>query len=243
MSFILDALRKSESERQRQSGPALFEVKVAPPRNRFAGWAVALGALLAINLVVVGWLLWRGSSRPASASQVASLTAHTPPSGLPAPAPTVAATAAPTTSPEASAPAGPAAPVSAPQTPASPQGAAAPSGAATAGEGDSGVTPDDLAPAVEPSRHASQPVDGVIRSTPSGLPTYQDASAAPGANIPQLRLDLHVYSPQPDQRFVFVNMTKLHEGDSLPQGVRVDSITPDGVILSYRGRQFVLQRQ
>ena len=29
MSFILDALKKSESDRQRQSAPALFEVKVA----------------------------------------------------------------------------------------------------------------------------------------------------------------------------------------------------------------------
>ena len=34
MSFILDALKKSESDRQRQSGPALFEVKVAAPRTR-----------------------------------------------------------------------------------------------------------------------------------------------------------------------------------------------------------------
>ena len=33
MSFILDALKKSESDRQRQSGPALFEVKVAPQKN------------------------------------------------------------------------------------------------------------------------------------------------------------------------------------------------------------------
>ncbi len=40
-----------------------------------------------------------------------------------------------------------------------------------------------------------------------------------------------------------LNMTKLYEGDALPQGVRVDSITPDGVILSFRGSRFVLQRQ
>ena len=34
MSFILDALKKSENERQKASGPALFEVKVAPPASR-----------------------------------------------------------------------------------------------------------------------------------------------------------------------------------------------------------------
>ena len=46
MSFILDALKKSESDRQRQSGPALFEVKVAPPRTRLPAWAIAIAVLL-----------------------------------------------------------------------------------------------------------------------------------------------------------------------------------------------------
>ena len=68
MSFILDALKKSETERQRQSGPALFEVKVAPPRGRFAVWAMGFGALLAINLVVVGWIALRGSSNRSAAA-------------------------------------------------------------------------------------------------------------------------------------------------------------------------------
>src|SRR5215469_12175091 len=67
MSFILDALKKSESERQRQSGPALFEVKIAPPRSRFAVWGAVIGALLVINFVVVGWVLWRGSATRAAA--------------------------------------------------------------------------------------------------------------------------------------------------------------------------------
>ena len=40
MSFILDALKKSETDRQRQSAPALFEVKVAAPRRRFPLWAI-----------------------------------------------------------------------------------------------------------------------------------------------------------------------------------------------------------
>src|SRR6267154_309007 len=59
MSFILDALKKSESDRQRQSGPALFEVKVAPPRTGLPLWAVAVAALLVVNLAIVMWMLWR----------------------------------------------------------------------------------------------------------------------------------------------------------------------------------------
>src|SRR3974390_1407657 len=59
MSFILDALRKSESERQRQSGPALFEVKVAPPKSRVALWVAVLGGLLLVNVVVITWVFMR----------------------------------------------------------------------------------------------------------------------------------------------------------------------------------------
>src|ERR1700761_1048130 len=59
MSIILDALKKSESDQQRQTGPALFEVKVAPPKPRFPMWAVAIAALLGINLIIVAWLLLR----------------------------------------------------------------------------------------------------------------------------------------------------------------------------------------
>jgi hypothetical protein len=32
------------------------------------------------------------------------------------------------------------------------------------------------------------------------------------------------------------------EGESLPEGVKVDSITTDGAILSYRGVQFMMER-
>ena len=52
MSFILDALKKSENDRQRQSAPALFEVKVAAPRRSFPLWAVGLAVLLGVNVAV-----------------------------------------------------------------------------------------------------------------------------------------------------------------------------------------------
>jgi hypothetical protein len=41
---------------------------------------------------------------------------------------------------------------------------------------------------------------------------------------------------------VIINMHKLHEGDSTPEGVRVESITPDGAVLSYHGSRFLLPR-
>src|SRR5215469_12827394 len=87
MSFILDALKKSETDRQRQNGPALFEVRVAPTRDKLPIWAVGLGALLAVNLVIVAWVLLR---RPATAEvtpPAATAMQPAPPASYPAPAP------------------------------------------------------------------------------------------------------------------------------------------------------------
>src|SRR3954469_4921351 len=82
MSFILDALKKSETDRQRQTGPALFEVKVAPPKAGFPVWAIAIVVLLVINMVIVGWMLLRRSSKADEAAQ------NTPPAAASQQAPT-----------------------------------------------------------------------------------------------------------------------------------------------------------
>jgi general secretion pathway protein B len=238
MSFILDALKKSESDRQRQSGPALFEVKVAPPRTGLPPWAIAVAALLVVNLGIVMWMLWRHPATPtpdtsAGAAALpgvgqpqaagATTPAPAPPSvSLPAPAPPSVSLPAPAAAPPAAAP--------------SP--ALLPNPGASNGASDN---PDDYAPAADP---AGSPLLGnrVRHGTVDGVPLYQDAAASPGTRIPQLRLDLHVFALRPQDRFVMINMHKLREGDSLPEGVRVDSITPEGAVLSYSGSRFLLTR-
>ncbi|HEX9474453.1 MAG TPA: hypothetical protein VF931_09685, partial [Steroidobacteraceae bacterium] len=76
MSFILDALKKSESERQRQAGPALFEARVARPSRRPPVWAIAIGLLLLINFGIVAWLLAHsGPAAPAAGATPAAVPA------------------------------------------------------------------------------------------------------------------------------------------------------------------------
>ena len=225
MSFILDALKKSESDRQRHSGPALFEVKVAPPRSALPLWAVAVAALLVVNLAIGMWTLWRHPAAPGPDSGTAAASRA-------AQAPTAAAASTPARAPP---------PLSRTLPAASPPGAAPalpPAPGAASGAADN---PDDYAPAAEP---AAAPLLGnrVRRATADGVPLYQDAAAAAGASIPQLRLDLHAFAQRPQDRFVMINMHKLREGDSLPEGVHVDSITPEGAVLSYRGARFLLPR-
>ena len=58
MSFILDALKKSELERQRQSVPGLIDARLSPKRRPLPLWAVGLGVLLAINLLGLTFVLY-----------------------------------------------------------------------------------------------------------------------------------------------------------------------------------------
>jgi len=221
MSFILDALKKSESDRQRHSGPALFEVKVAPPRSALPLWAVAVAALLVVNLAILMWMLWpHPAARSADSSTAATRLAAQGPQAAAAstPAPPPLSLTAPAASPAAPA---------LPPTPAVARGA--------------GDNPDDYAPAAEPAAAPSLS-NRVRRATADGVPLYQDAAATAGASIPQLRLDLHVFAQRPQDRFVMINMHKLREGDSLPEGVHVDSITPEGAVLSYGAARFLLPR-
>ena len=106
-------------------------------------------------------------------------------------------------------------------------------------QGGEKLNPDDYAPAADP---APQPFGNhVTRGTSSGVPLYNDVAAT--NQLPSLRLDLHVYAANPQERFVMINMHKLHEGDLMnSEGVRVESITPFGAVLSRNGKQFLLPR-
>jgi general secretion pathway protein B len=229
VSFILDALKKSEGERQRQSGPAMFEVRVAPPRSRMPLWAAIVGGLLLVNVAIVAWLLTRTPAGTAAAAATAQPTQ----AAAPDPAPAVARQAPPV------------APASVPPAETAPaRGASADEPAAEesllteAPSTEPGVEPGLDAPvALETPRPRAR----VTRGTALGIPTYDQLGARPGAGLPELRLDVHVYADAPGDRFVFLNNRRLREGEALPDGTRVESIVPDGVVLTARNQRFLLQ--
>jgi general secretion pathway protein B len=246
MSFILDALKKSETDRQRQSSPALFEVKVAQPRRRFPAWAIGLGVLLGINMLVLGWVVLREPGGTGAAATAAADNTR-------APAGAGAANTAPPgmiTVP---------ATVTIPTTVNIPIGSA-PSVSMGAGNPEAGVVaPSNTPPLTEEpllsTHEPSVPPDYDARDYAPAVTVAQanaaaaqragsipsrDEVLAQGTQLPDLRLDLHVYAVDPTQRFVFINMRKLREGEMLPEGVRVDRITPTGAQLSYRGTHFTV---
>jgi general secretion pathway protein B len=234
MSFILDALKKSESDRQRQSGPALFEVKVTPPRPRFPYWALALAVLLVINIAVGAWVFLHRAPPAEAPNQAAVSTASTGAQSAPSQAAVAASQSTPAAAPIVIAPPAPATPSTGRPEPV----------LSNSETKDASQNPDDYAPAVPSDRQNQDQAGSHVHSgTESGLKSYSDAATSPDSHMPALRVDLHVYAAKPEERFVLINMHRLHEGDSLPEGVRVESITPEGVVVSYQGAKFILEHE
>jgi len=227
MSFILDALRKSEAERQRQDGPTLLEMRPSRPQRRVPVWVIGLGVLLLVNLLVLlGFLL---HVPVYSATTHVQAPANSAPVVLPAAAPPAARTAPAVSAPAVSAPA-----VSAPAPQLAPGSAPPTMQLQLPSANTPAASSHPAAPAPsKPARPQLEPSE-----TPADLPDYSRVSSG----MPALRLDLHSYSEQPQQRYALINMHKVREGDTLPEGPRVLQILQDGVVLSYQGTEFVLGR-
>jgi general secretion pathway protein B len=102
------------------------------------------------------------------------------------------------------------------------------------------VPPDYDARDYRPAMTAEQ-AGAIAAARRSGALPSRDELIAQGGQVPNLRLDLHVYDANPANRFVFINMRKLREGETLPEGVRVEQITPTGAELSYLGKRFTIE--
>ncbi len=246
MSFILDALKKSELERQRQSVPGLVDSGVARPRPRLPAWAIALGLLLAVNLLVLLFVVMR--------SFLASPHAQT------------------TTAPPRSAAAavGVADPAGAESQGTLPPGVAVPAaGNSHFSPLEAPVYAPEVAVASPPPAAAGIPGPELVKSMNAGapvlskahrrdplltdedyrvnddelLPTINEVTLTGAQALPDLHLDVHVFATRPAERFVYVNMRKYHEGATLQEGPTIERIRRDGVILSYQGLRFLLPRQ
>jgi general secretion pathway protein B len=53
-----------------------------------------------------------------------------------------------------------------------------------------------------------------------------------------LSISLHVYANDPKDCFVMINDKLLRPGEFLSPGLRLEQVTPDGVIIGYKGYRF-----
>ncbi len=59
--------------------------------------------------------------------------------------------------------------------------------------------------------------------------------------IPELSLDVHVYASEPSERFILLNMRRYAEGQQTREGLVVEEVISDGVVFSFQGTLFRLK--
>lgn len=224
MSFILDALRKSELERQRQSGPSIAELPIARDDRRMPLALLAIGVLLAVNAGVLLYFMLRPekpvvaaiettpapvAAAPATAAPIASAPAATAPQPLPAELPP----ATDATLGDEGAPIAPAMPDASPP------------------------------PAPDPTLLPGASVTYAPAPAADNPPSIDQLPAQATAGMPALSVDLHIYTDDPAKRAVFINGRRYQRGAVLAEGPTVEEITREGVVLSYHGQRFQLPRQ
>lgn len=216
MSFILDALKKSETERQEQGSAEFTSVPTSSGSTSPARWLWLLAALLAVNFAVLIGILLKPDEPATSVAEIAQPEIAETSAGLEGPSveePSFADLVADAI-------------VEIEERPVS----TSPAPATEIESASTAVT--------APPQTRRQPV---ARTT--SVPTIDQLRLDGSLQLEELHLDIHVYSDEPAERFVFINMDKHREDSRIDEGPIVREITIDGVILEYQGRTFLLPRQ
>jgi len=210
MSFILDALKKSESDRQQQSAPDISSVPTRTAKAATPLWLWVLIGLLAVNLVVLTVVLLKpGPVSPAASVNIIPDNVQE----LPAVNRSTEDTQVPPVRQERTAP----------------------------------IRQERRAPQEPDVKPAVTRVDAVAsQATPVSTETwltFDDLRASGNLGLPDLNIDIHVYSDKPADRFVFINMHQYRENSTLDEGPLLREITTEGVILEYLGSVFLLPKE
>ena len=226
MSYILEALKKSDQQRQRGATPTLqvAQVTVAAPKRPLFIYYSLLAVILLGAGIMIGWLHpWQPEQMPPVSEAIAaetniSMQQQAAPAPIPA-LPELPGKTAQEFLKQNPAPAVQPVPVADAMKPSTP---------ARASSGEAGAVspmPDKSArPASVAQEQQALPVNE--------LPVQIQQE------IPAMTVQLHAYSSVPNERLASINSIRLREGESLMPGLRLEQITPDGMIFSYKGYRF-----
>ena len=263
MSYILDALRRADAERQRGQVPGLDARPMAgvltEPRphalgdgRRLAGLALLLAALALAAAAGWWWRSTPGQAAPTSPPQGRGLLPPAPSDAMPAapgrPLPALPP-APPRPAPAGLAPEPLARPgaVAAPAPGVRPVPLALPASAAPALTGAS-------APAAPPGSVGAAPAGGALSNPATQAPSAPSAqdngprSLLAWADLPEparreignLAVSGAMHGEQASLRMVVLNGQVLREGDRLTPDLQVQQIRLKSVVLSHRGQRFEL---
>ena len=240
MSYILDALKKSDQQRQRGLAPTLTTaqaVATAPKRPRLL-LASVIAVILIITGMVIGWLRPWQHLQSASVPESSTTRSTTPALPLPATGPTpalpeMAVKPAPLMQESTSAP------------PSVVGSADTTAKRATPALADNEGFPSlPQARSVTPKESAISVPDQTVQTTATAVGqekkvlALHELPASMQREIPNISISFHIYSGKPKDRRVMINGEMAGEGDLLAPGLSIEQITPDGVILDYKGYRF-----
>ncbi|MBZ2167909.1 general secretion pathway protein GspB [Marinobacter sp. F4216] len=233
MSYILDALRKSETERRQGKVPDLGQQVqlIHKPKKKSISPVVWLSIALLVNAGIVAGVFWQRSAPAVDSETVMAV----PKKGEPethSPSPAVSKTSVermPEGRPES-------VPVS--------QSNATVNPVETATRFDDAnpevikpgpqERPVIITPSSQPERSA-EPVDE--RGPAERVPHLVELPLSFQRSIPDLTFNSHIHSSDPFASRVMINNQYLRRGDTF-SGVEVEDITEEGVILSKQGQRF-----
>ena len=256
MSYILDALKKAENERNLGAVPHLHaHPEIAPPdKYEQAPRSVrALVVALTASVLLLAALIW---FRPWSkdAYYTMTITTSRPDASEQAilATPAIMRSAPPLVAPQAVAPAE------------RPLVEAAPSAPAIAGQSSaarSGQVP--AQPATQVRARASAQAPAPVSASASPPATKQPAAKAPllaptepakkfdepinnlrdlpaaiQQQIPALVVNGYIYAEQPSDRSIIINRKFLREGEQVTPDLLLEKLTPTGMVLNFRGYRY-----
>jgi len=238
MSFILEALKKSEQQRQQKNTPPR-EVRqrtlslTAQRSSRSLYYKVAAAGFLPLLLLSAWWLYSEMKPNPEiEISPRENSTTQAPPALAqprppePAPVPRdFAATPLPLTEdfPTANA-------------------------TVTAAKNhEPAAQPRQIeSPTPRERQKAAEPLMSVVNEPREAhpdnrIPLYPDLSRELRDRMPRLTMSMHYHSSDPGRRLVRINDRLLHEGDWLSEELQLVEITPTGATLDFLGKPFSMR--
>jgi general secretion pathway protein B len=216
MSYLLDALRKAELERNLGQVPSLEKAQLitSPPRRKWWLWAVSLILIGNVSALAGLYFYYQSGPTVAQAPSITQSDVAKATTNLERPQHTLS----PTT---------PSLDISAPTTGVETEISSTSSGTISL-------------PGSPPNAHATDP-----SASRQAMENWQPAPlrALPSdfrSVLPPINVDVHVYSDDPEKRFVLVNSRPYREGDHLDEGPFLETISEQGTVLSYQGQRFMI---
>lgn len=224
MSYILEALKKAQAERQLGASPTIHTpgLQVAAAGASAGGLkkpVLMIGLAMVVVIAVLLVLVLRPASTPAASPALEQQVAAQPPQAMP---PAVAAVPA---SPPAVAvppqqPVAALAPVAATKTASASKPAAVPVMAA--------------APAVveSPARPAA------VTAQEDPVQNLRDLPEPIQRSIPQIAVGGYIYSKNPADRLLLIDKILRHEGEEVAPGLVLEKLQPREAVFNYKGYRY-----